>query len=71
MMNENYSTKKRLLAIVLSLMMIFQMMPTGILAEGEGKFTSEPTRAGTGTYHRIAFEYDGNVHGLVLRRHEV
>ena len=61
MMNENYSTKKRLLAIVLSLMMIFQMMPTGVLAEGEGKFTSEPTRAGAGTYHIVFENADGGM----------
>ena len=50
MKNEYYSSKKRFLAIILSLMMIFQMLPAGALAEGNnGKFTSEPTKASTYT----------------------
>ena len=44
MKNEYYSMKKRLLAVILSLMMIFQMLPAGALAE-TGQITSEPTRA--------------------------
>ena len=50
MKNEYYSSKKRFLAIILSLMMIFQMLPAGVLAEENGgKFTSAPTRASTYT----------------------
>ena len=33
MKNEYYSSKKRFLAIILSLMMIFQMLPAGALAD--------------------------------------
>ncbi|QTE69336.1 InlB B-repeat-containing protein [Clostridiales bacterium] len=55
MNNEYYSMKKRLLAIVMSLMMIFQMIPAGAFAAGEGRITSQPLRAGAGTYH-ISFK---------------
>lgn len=44
MKNGYYSIKKRLLAVILSLMMIFQMMPAGVLAEG-GRFISDPVAA--------------------------
>ena len=56
MNNEYYSMKKRLLAIVMSLMMIFQMIPAGAFAAGEGRITSQPLRADDGTYH---IKFDG------------
>ena len=54
MNNEYYSMKKRLLAIVMSLMMIFQMIPAGAFAAGEGRITSQPLRADDGT-HLVKF----------------
>ena len=54
MKNGYNSTKKRLLAIIMSLAMIFQMLPAGALADGQ-HVSSAPLRISNGTYC-ISFE---------------
>ena len=55
MKNEYCSMKKRLLAIVMTLMMIFQMMPAGAFADGEGRIVSDTwsAKGDDNTYHIV------------------
>ena len=53
MKNEYYGTKKRILAVILSLMMIFQMMPVSVLAD---VITSSPVKVGGTVTHTVTFD---------------
>ena len=58
MKSEYCSTKKRLLAIILSLMIVFQMMPAGVLAEEGWKRSVSDAKGGTSAF-RVTWTVDG------------